>query len=55
MFGLIGLVIFVLDVIALIDILKGSGPVTKQLLWILLVLLFPVIGMLIYFLFGKNK
>lgn len=53
-YGLIGLVILVLDIIAIISVLTGGGSVGYKLLWILLILLLPVIGMILYFLLGRN-
>lgn len=52
--GIIGLIVLVLDIIAIVDVLKSSMDTGKKLLWILLVLLLPVIGMALYFLIGKK-
>lgn len=54
-YGLVGLVVFVLDIIALVDIFKSSMSTGKKLLWALVILIFPVIGMILYFLFGKKS
>ncbi|MGD9691738.1 MAG: PLDc N-terminal domain-containing protein [Phycisphaerales bacterium] len=53
-YGLIGLIVLVLDILAIVSILGSSKPVEWKLLWILLVLLLPVIGMILYFLIGKG-
>jgi hypothetical protein len=55
MSGLIGLVVLVLDIIAIVDVVKSSMDTGKKVLWILLVLILPVIGMILYFLLGKKK
>ena len=52
---LLGLAILVLDIIAIVDCVKGSLATGQKLLWILLILLLPVIGMILYFLLGKKK
>ena len=52
--GLIGIVILVLDIIALIDIFRSGMSTTEKVLWALAVLLFPLIGMILYFIFGKK-
>lgn len=52
--GLIGLVILVLDIIVILQILKGSKPGGQKALWIILVLLLPVIGLILYYLIGKK-
>ena len=54
-FGLLGLIILALDIYAVINILKESWSDLKKVVWILLVILFPVIGMAVYFLFFRNK
>ena len=53
--GLIGLVILVLDIIAIVDIVKSSKDTGGKILWLLLVILLPLIGMILYFLIGKKK
>jgi hypothetical protein len=54
-FGILGLVIFVLDIVAIIDILGGSGSAQHKLLWFIVVFFLPVLGMILYFLIGKNR
>lgn len=53
--ALIGLVVFVLDIIAIVDIVKSSMDSGKKVLWILLVVFLPLIGMILYFMIGKKK
>lgn len=55
MFGILGLVIFVLDIIAIMDVIKSSYDGGKKALWIILILLLPVLGMFLYFLLGKKS
>lgn len=52
--GLVGLIILILDIIAIVEILQSGRAVAEKLLWILLVLLLPLIGVLIYFLIGRK-
>jgi len=54
-YGLIGLLILVLDIIAIVSVLMGRGSVGHKLLWIILILILPVIGMILYFLIGRNS
>ena len=51
---ILGLLILVLDIIAIVDVLKSSMDTGKKALWILLILILPVIGMVIYFVIGKK-
>jgi hypothetical protein len=50
-----GLVIFILDIIAIVNVFKSSMNVTAKLLWTLLILFFPLGGIIIYFVFGSKK
>jgi len=53
--GLAGLVVLILDIIAIVDCLKSNTDVVKKLLWILVILLLPLLGMLLYFLLARGK
>ena len=53
--GLLGLVILVLDIIAIIDCVKSKMSVGKKVLWIILILILPLIGMILYFLVGRKS
>ncbi|OIQ50627.1 hypothetical protein BerOc1_02568 [Pseudodesulfovibrio hydrargyri] len=52
--GLLGLVVLVLDVYALVKIFQSSAGTGSKVLWIVLVLLFPVLGFLFWFLMGPK-
>jgi len=52
--GLIGLVILVLDIIAIVDLFKSVKDTGKKVLWLILILILPLIGMVLYFLLGKK-
>jgi hypothetical protein len=54
-YGLIGTLVLVLDLIALIDLLGGNKPLAHKLLWTVLILALPVLGMILYFLIGQNS
>lgn len=53
--GILGIVILVLDIVAILDIVKSSFSTGKKILWVVLVLILPLIGMIAYFLIGKKK
>jgi hypothetical protein len=55
MFSLIGLVILVLDIIALVSLLKSGADTGTKILWALLIILLPVLGMILYFLMGPGR
>ncbi|HOE68828.1 MAG: Cardiolipin synthase [Candidatus Omnitrophica bacterium ADurb.Bin314] len=52
---LLGLIILALDIIAIVDCAKSSKTMAKKILWIILVLILPLIGMILYFVLGKEK
>jgi hypothetical protein len=51
---LLGLVIFVLDIIAIVDVLKSKADAGNKLIWLLVILFLPVVGMILYFLMGRG-
>jgi hypothetical protein len=53
--ALLGLVVLVLDIIAIVDLLKSSMDTGKKALWIILILILPLVGMVLYFLLNKKK
>ena len=53
--GLLGLIVLVVDIIAIVDCLKSSMDTGKKTLWIILILILPVVGLILYFLVGKKK
>ncbi len=53
-YGIIGLIVLILDIIALVSILTGGKSVAGKLIWTLIVLLLPVIGMILYFVIGQG-
>ena len=54
MYGILGFIVMVLDIIAIVDILRSSMDTTKMALWIILIIILPVLGMILYFLIGKK-
>lgn len=55
MYSIIGLLVLVLDIFAIIKIIQSSASGTEKILWILCVLLFPMIGMFIWFMAGPGE
>ncbi len=55
MFRLLGILVFVLDIIAIVSILKSSADGANKILWMLLVILLPFIGMILYFAMGPGR
>lgn len=53
-YGVLGLVILILDVLAIVEIFKSSKDTAHKLLWTLLILLAPALGLIVYFFFGRG-
>lgn len=53
--GLIALVIFLADIWAILNVVKSSLTTGKKALWIILILLLPVIGLILFILLGPKK
>lgn len=52
---LLGLIVLALDIIAIVDCAKSAKSMGKKILWIILVLILPLLGMILYFVLGKEK
>lgn len=52
--GLIGLVILALDIWAILNVIKSSAETGIKILWILLIVLLPVLGLIIWALMGPR-
>lgn len=52
--GILGLLILVGDVWAIINILQSSASNQKKLLWTVIVLLLPLLGLILWFFLGPR-
>jgi hypothetical protein len=52
--GVIGFAVLILDIIVFVEVLKSNRPPVHKLLWLLLVFLFPIGGLIIYWLFSNR-
>ena len=52
--GLVGLLILIGDVWAIINIFQSSASSGKKLLWIVVVLLLPLLGLILWFFLGPR-
>lgn len=53
--GLLGLVILVLDVYAIIKIVGSGASTGAKVIWVVLILLLPVLGFLLWLLAGPSR
>jgi hypothetical protein len=52
---IIGLIVFLLPVLAIIDIVRGYMSNLEKLVWIVIVVIIPILGSILYFLIGRNR
>lgn len=50
---LLGVLCLILWIMALVDCIKGSNP--NKVLWIIVIILLPFLGSILYFLIGKSS
>ena len=53
--GILGLIILVLDIIAILDCVKSDKSTGQKALWIIIILVLPAVGLIAYYLIGKKK
>jgi hypothetical protein len=51
----VGLFLFLLPLIAIIDIIRSKFEGNMQLIWVIIVVFFNVIGTILYFIIGRNQ
>ena len=52
--GLFGLIILALDIWAIVSVISSGASTGGKVLWILLVLILPVVGFILWLLFGPR-
>jgi len=53
--SLLGLVILVLDILAILEILKSRQEGLKKALWIAIIVVLPFVGLLLWWFLGRGK
>ena len=51
---LLYLLIVVIDIIVIVDIVRGNKDMEKKVLWIIAVIFLPVLGPVLYYVIGKK-
>jgi len=52
--GIWGLIVLIADVWAIVNILQGAADTGKKVLWTVLVIALPVLGFILWLLFGPK-
>jgi len=54
MSSLLYLIVLIIDIVVVMDILKGNKDMEKKILWIIAVIFLPLLGPVLYYLIGKK-
>ncbi len=52
--GVTGLLILVADVWAIINVLQSAASVGQKVLWVVLIILLPILGLIVWFFLGPR-
>lgn len=52
--GIIGLIILALDIWAIINVIQSTNTTGSKILWVLLILVLPIVGLIIWFFAGPR-
>ncbi|MBQ0799191.1 MAG: PLDc N-terminal domain-containing protein [Porticoccaceae bacterium] len=53
--GLLGLIILILDIWAIIKTIDSNGTTASKVLWVLLILVLPILGFVLWLFLGPKK
>jgi hypothetical protein len=53
--GLFGLIILALDIWAILSIVSSGASTGSKVLWIVVILLLPLVGLIVWWLFGPKS
>jgi hypothetical protein len=53
--SLLGLVVLVLDIYAIVKIVGSRGSTGEKILWVVLILILPLVGLIIWALLGPGS
>ncbi|MGI9342848.1 MAG: PLDc N-terminal domain-containing protein [Gammaproteobacteria bacterium] len=52
--GILGLLVLIADIYAIIKIVQSGAPTGNKVIWVVIVLLLPVVGVVAWFLIGPG-
>jgi hypothetical protein len=53
--GIIGLIILILDIWAILQVFKSSATTGVKILWTVLIVVLPVVGLIIWYFMGPKE
>ena len=51
----VAFILFLLPLLALVDIVRSKFEGNMQLIWVIIVIFFNILGAILYFIIGKNQ
>lgn len=51
---LFAVLVIILDIVAIVSVVNGHSSNERKVLWTVVILLLPLIGMVLYFIFGRS-
>ena len=55
LYNLIGILVLILDIVAIVSVIGGRSSTERKVLWTLLILLLPFVGMILYYLVSEGE
>lgn len=52
--GIFGLIVLIADIYAIVQTVQSAAPTGSKVLWIVIILLLPVIGVILWWLLGPK-
>jgi len=53
--GIVGLIILIADIWAIVNVFQSSADTGKKVLWIVLILFLPLLGLILWFFLGPKS
>jgi uncharacterized membrane protein len=54
-YSIFGILVLILDIVAILSVIGGRSAIERKVLWTVLILILPVVGMILYYLIGKSS
>ncbi len=54
-YGLLGLLVLILDIFAIVKVVNSKAPGLNKIIWVLVILIFPVVGLIAWWLVGPKS
>ncbi len=55
MYYVLGLLYLIISIVMILEIIKAEVPNSTKILWIVVILVLPYIGILLYYFIGRQK